>query len=52
MDVIDKPLAVEIEIEREKAAALGVSFLTGIVSGVVPARRASGLDPIEALRAE
>lgn len=23
MDVIDKPLAVEIEIEREKAAALG-----------------------------
>ncbi len=34
------------------AAALGVSFATGIVSGVVPARRASGLDPIEALRAE
>jgi putative ABC transport system permease protein len=32
--------------------ALGVSFATGIVSGVVPASRASRLDPIESLRAE
>lgn len=32
--------------------ALGVSFATGIISGVVPASRASELDPIEALRSE
>lgn len=32
--------------------ALGVSFATGILSGVLPASRASRLDPIEALRAE
>ncbi len=32
--------------------ALGVSFVTGILSGVLPASRASRLDPIEALRAE
>ncbi len=34
------------------AAAIAVSFLTGIASGVLPARRAAGLDPVEALRAE
>lgn len=33
-------------------AAIAVSFLTGMASGVMPARRAARLDPVEALRAE
>lgn len=32
--------------------ALLVSLVTGVASGVLPARRAAGLDPVEALRAE
>jgi len=34
------------------AAALGVSLAVGLLSGVLPARRAARLDPIDALRAE
>jgi putative ABC transport system permease protein len=34
------------------ALAVGVSLATGLLSGLLPARRAAALDPIEALRAE
>jgi putative ABC transport system permease protein len=44
-------LPVEVAAEYV-AAALVVSLATGLVAGVGPARRAAGLDPIEALREE
>ena len=34
------------------ALAVGVSLAVGLLSGVLPARRAAGLDPVEALGAE
>jgi putative ABC transport system permease protein len=34
------------------AGALAVSLGVGLLSGVLPARRAAALDPVEALRAE
>ena len=37
---------------RYIAAALLVSLITGLLSGVLPARRAASLDPVEALHAE
>ncbi|HSO21309.1 MAG TPA: ABC transporter permease, partial [Chondromyces sp.] len=33
-------------------AALSMCLVVGVASGVAPARRAAGLDPVEALRAE
>lgn len=33
-------------------AALGVSLVTGLASGILPARRAATMDPIDALRTE
>jgi putative ABC transport system permease protein len=34
------------------ALAVGVSLAVGLVSGILPARRAAALDPVEALSAE
>lgn len=44
-------LPVRIPLEYV-LGALALSFAVGLLSGVMPARRAAGLDPIEALRAE
>ena len=37
---------------RYVLAALAVSFATGLFAGVGPARRAAGLDPVDALRTD
>lgn len=47
--VTELPLALPI---WAIIAAIGVSCAVGIVFGVIPARQAAALDPIEALRAE
>jgi len=44
LPVVTPPFAV--------GAALGMSLAIGVVSGVLPARRAAALDPVDALRAE
>jgi putative ABC transport system permease protein len=50
-----RTLAPELPVETPVEfvlIAIGVSVITGLVSGVMPARRAAKLDPTEALRAE
>ena len=43
------PMPVSLKVV---AGALAISFLTGVLSGFLPALRASKLDPVEALRYE
>ena len=45
----DVPLKLSLWIA---AIAFGASFVVGVLSGVVPARRAAELDPVDALRYE
>ena len=51
MQVFVRGLPLEVPYEFV-VAALVVSLVVGLVSGVLPARRAAALDPVEALRAE
>jgi putative ABC transport system permease protein len=47
--VPDLPISLSVNIVL---TAVGFSAAVGVLSGVVPAQRASNLDPVEALRYE
>ena len=49
--LVGRLTAKTTEISWEPVAlALGLSLLVGLVFGLLPARRAAGLHPVEALR--